>query len=55
MRAWFYGLAGTGLGDDGGIFWFNRDGAKCFFAGFDDFGDACDCASCADGGDEDID
>ena len=50
MRAWFYGLAGAGLGDDGGIFRFNRDGTKCFFAGFDDFGNACDCASCADGG-----
>ena len=55
VRAWFYGLAGAGLGDDGGIFRFYRNSAKGFFTGFNDFGDSCDGASGADSGDEDID
>ena len=55
VGAWFYGLAGAGLGDDGGILGFDRDGAEGFFTGFNDFGNTGDGASGADSGDKDID
>ncbi len=55
VGARFHGLASTGLGDDGGILGFDRDGAKGFFAGFDDFGNTGDGSTRTHGGDKDID